>query len=422
MKKQTVEMRPAEIAVVGERYGDMSHVIMPIFDRKESVESVDIKDMLGYDEVMLVPMENNPEDSYAVAVKTEDRLRIGYVWMYQAPAVYRCVKNNRRKFIRARISRICSTAGVIMVVPEAEVSMTDIERNSKPLDMEWASDMPQERTSSTEHDLCIGLELLYEKLMRKAVWTPKLQHSIDDLLTLLPQDLSAHHYKEGFDVYNIMMQSDDERLRLQGEIMLQSFVHRGSKQCMEWWAENWLPSYFSETENSDLLRLFEEDGYTLERVEQLLEKAPYHLFTMYKTSRTQFATHLYYSSLPLKIYNRLLTLLAVRELMMMKGKGVIGNSKNAMQQELTADSGKDLFHFIHPAIGEEEANEIHDQVKRLVRHFKIQEICQYLKQLKMEKKILLPTNPAVTYEELTRIGMPTTEGYSIKTFSRFYVI
>ncbi len=34
----------------------------------------------------------------------------------------------------------------------------------------------------------------------------------------------------------------------------------------------------------------------------------------------------------------------------------------------------------------------------------------------------LPTNPAVTYEELVRIGMPSTEGYSIKTFSRFYVI
>ncbi len=315
MKDLNEKKLSVEIAVVGSRYGELAHVFKPIFDKQENVGLQDIRRAMNDDELVLMPIENNPYDRYAVAVMTLNRQRLGYVWMYQAPAIVRNLKHHRRKYMKVHLSRVCVSAGVIMVSPDDPMELSDIERFDKPLDMSWAEDLPQERNSLTEYTLCAGMELLYEELSKKPSWTPRLQQLIDEQLRMLPLDLSAHHYKEAFDVYNLMVQSDDETLQQMGEIMLSTFVHRGSEQQMEWWAENWLSSYFREVEDSSLLHIFEEDGYTLQRVEQLLEQAPCHLFTMYKTGRQQFAKSLYYAALPLKLYNRLLTLLAVWELM-----------------------------------------------------------------------------------------------------------
>ncbi len=346
MIRKQEEKTYAEIAVVGWRYGDLSHVMKPIFDKKESVEPKDIKGILGDDRVILM-LADSPHDKYAVTVSTPDMQAIGNVWMYQAPAVYRWLKHKRRKYLKGRVRRICAKAGVLMVVPELEVDMTDIERNSKPFDMEWASNLPMERVSKMEHNLCVSLQMLNEEISAHPSWNKELQHRIDALIELLPYDLSAHHYKEGLGLYNTMMQSDDSLMRLQSEIILSSFVHRGSSEQMEWWTEEWLPGYFKEAEKTSLLKAFEEEGYTLEKVEQLLSNAPEHLFTMYKTNKLQFAPHLYYSALPLKIYNRLLTLLAVRE-MMQKGRET--ENKEAAEKEETATDAE------VPGSAEEELN------------------------------------------------------------------
>lgn len=81
---------------------------------------------------------------------------------------------------------------------------------------------------------------------------------------------------------------------------------------------------------------------------------------------------------------------------------------------------EELFHFIHPSVDGSQEWQIHDEVKRLVKRQGIQEICQYLQQLADEKKIMLPQSLGVAYAELTRMGMPTGEGYSEKTFQKYY--
>lgn len=81
---------------------------------------------------------------------------------------------------------------------------------------------------------------------------------------------------------------------------------------------------------------------------------------------------------------------------------------------------KELFKYIHPAICDEEALHIHEEVKRLVIHYGIPEICQYLYQMAGEKKIMLPQMPSLAYNELVRMGMPTTTGYSEKCFQKYY--
>lgn len=81
---------------------------------------------------------------------------------------------------------------------------------------------------------------------------------------------------------------------------------------------------------------------------------------------------------------------------------------------------KELFHFVHPELNDEEAWRVHDAVKRVVKLQGIQMICQYLSQLRNEKKVLLPPNPSAAYTELVRMGMPNGEGFNETTFRKYY--
>lgn len=84
------------------------------------------------------------------------------------------------------------------------------------------------------------------------------------------------------------------------------------------------------------------------------------------------------------------------------------------------ERNEELFHFVHPELDETEAWRIHHAVKRVVKLQGIQMICQYLMQLKSEKKVLLPPNPSTTYTELVRMGMPDGEGFNETTFRKYY--
>ena len=97
------------------------------------------------------------------------------------------------------------------------------------------------------------------------------------------------------------------------------------------------------------------------------------------------------------------------------------------EAHVTAETEKDkckrdeeLFHFVHPEIEGDEAWRVHDAVKRVARLQGIQMICQYLSQLRNEKKVLLPPNPSAAYAELVRMGMPSGEGFNEITFRKYY--
>ncbi len=82
-------------------------------------------------------------------------------------------------------------------------------------------------------------------------------------------------------------------------------------------------------------------------------------------------------------------------------------------------AGKPTF-FIHPCVDAEQEWQIHDEIARMVARQGIQEICRYLSLLSDEKKVLLPQNAEKAYNELVRLGMPDGEGYSLKTFTKYY--
>lgn len=100
--------------------------------------------------------------------------------------------------------------------------------------------------------------------------------------------------------------------------------------------------------------------------------------------------------------------------------GSTGSPQDNDNEAQKGQRNEELFHFVHPKLDETEAWRIHDAVKRIVKLQGIQMICQYLTQLKDEKKVLLPPNPSAAYAELVRMGMPDGEGFNETTFRKYY--
>ena len=89
-------------------------------------------------------------------------------------------------------------------------------------------------------------------------------------------------------------------------------------------------------------------------------------------------------------------------------------------EDVFDEAPDELFHFIHPTVDVSQEKKIHDEITRLVKRYGIQDICQYLLEMRDEKKVLLPQSAEKLYNELVRLGMPDGEGYSLKTFMRYY--
>ena len=306
-----------EIIIVGSRYGELASVVKPLYAMMTPVTQRDIKEKLGGDVVYLSPTENQFDDD-AVGVFTVSQQLLGYVWMYQSYGLKQMLRNSGKRYVKAQISKMNTTFGLLMATSDGSWTL-DANVQDNTIDAPtWAIDLPEVLTSMTSQSLTLGLDLLSDELRESAAWSDRLRQRIDNVLRHLPLDLSASHCQECMEVYRQMKQSTIAEVRSHSELLLQTLVSRGSQQQMEWWTEHWLTDFFASAASGDLLRLYEADGWTLERVEELLRKAPERLFQLYLVNKYRFATSLYYSRLSQRTYDRLLTLLAVREAMLAK--------------------------------------------------------------------------------------------------------
>lgn len=101
-------------------------------------------------------------------------------------------------------------------------------------------------------------------------------------------------------------------------------------------------------------------------------------------------------------------------------KAAAGRKEEKDGEESKPNRDEEMFHFVHPELDEQEGWKIHNAVKRVVKLQGIQMICQYLIQLKDDRKVLLPPNPSAAYAELVRMGMPNGEGFNEITFRKYY--
>jgi len=82
-----------------------------------------------------------------------------------------------------------------------------------------------------------------------------------------------------------------------------------------------------------------------------------------------------------------------------------------------------LFKYIDPNITNDAQREhIHKVVKNLVRDRSVAEICDYLKEMRNKRELLLPPKPKPVFEELQRMGMPGEDvvGFGYKNFEKSY--
>lgn len=308
-------MNMNEIIIVGSRYGELASVVKPLYAMMTPVAQTEIKEKLGGDVVYLSPTDNQFDDD-AVGVFTVSQQLLGYVWMYQSYGLKQMLRNSGKRYVKAQISRMNTTFGLLMATSDGSWTL-DVNVQDNTIDAPtWAVDLPEVLTSMASQSLTLGLDLLSDELRESTAWSDRLRQRVDNVLRHLPLDLSASHCQECMEVYRQMKQSTIAEVRQHSELLLQTLVSRGSQQQMEWWTEHWLTDFFASAASSDLLRLYEADGWTLERVEELLRKAPERLFQLYLVNKYRFATHLYYSRLSQRAYDRLLTLLAVREAML----------------------------------------------------------------------------------------------------------
>jgi len=329
-------MNMNEIIIVGSRYGELASVVKPLYAMMTPVAQTEIKEKLGGDVVYLSPTDNQFDDD-AVGVFTVSQQLLGYVWMYQSYGLKQMLRNSGKRYVKAQISRMNTTFGLLMATSDGSWTL-DANVQDNTIDAPtWAVDLPEVLTSMTSQSLTLGLDLLSDELRESAAWSDRLRQRVDNVLRHLPLDLSASHCQECMEVYRQMKQSTIAEVRQHSELLLQTLVSRGSQQQMEWWTEHWLTDFFASAASSDLLRLYEADGWTLERVEELLRKAPERLFQLYLVNKYRFATHLYYSRLSQRAYDRLLTLLAVREAMLAKQASGPAEKREAEPEEMFSD-------------------------------------------------------------------------------------
>lgn len=310
-----------EIVIVGSRYGELADEMSLLYKMKDPIEMKDIRNALG-DVIVYLSPAKGLVDKQAVSVYTESSRRLGYVWMCQSHNIHAWMVENHQEYLGVRIKEVNTVANVLIAETLSPINLPKRKRCSTDIDYSWASNLPMLVPSIKIESLHMSIFLLNQALEEEQEWSDLLKLRIDNLLISLPLELSAYSNEACMELYLKMRASKIDEVRRQADYVLYSLVHRGSKEHINGWLENWLPDVFNNAAESDLLGMFEAANYTLERVEDLLHQAPEHLFHLFKVNRTKFAFTLYYASLPEELYNRLMTLLAVHELMLQKsGKG-----------------------------------------------------------------------------------------------------
>ena len=300
-----------EIIIVASLYGDFGDVLKPIYEIGKPIEKNDIKELLGNDVVYLCPRDNY-FDRYAVGVYTANQKLLGFIWMNQAPSIRHWMEINNKRYVAIHINRINTKERLIMAALPEGMTLERIER-SAGINDKWANDLPLVVTSIKQQGLELGLFRLKDELESKTEWDDDIKAMIDNVMQYLESDLSDNCYGDCNDVYKLMRKSPVKVIREKADWFVQKLASRGTTERTQWWIDKWLPLYMKEAYEENLMSIYKEGDYTLEKVKELLKSAPFDLFKLYKADRVKFVNKLYYSVLPQRIFYRLLTLLTVWE-------------------------------------------------------------------------------------------------------------
>lgn len=315
-----------EFIIVGIRHADYADRLAPWFEKGKPMEMANLKEITKTDVVYLTKsFYDHDPNTIGVFVSPEERL--GYLWTNQAYAMKEWMKSHKVERVRIRITRISTKHGFMVAKALKPIKLTIRPRESLFTYMDWAKDIPMVRNCWMAEKLNRSILMLEDRLEECDTWSDELWAMTDGVIELLSYDLSTLCFIKGVRLYLSMKDSPIEEVREQSDRLLYTMIHRGSPEMMKWWTEHCLAYYIHEVKNdAGFLKVFECANYTLERVKEVLQQAPDHLFPIYLGKKECFASALYYAALPHEVYTRLLTLLAVYEAMIEKNEGVKGSN------------------------------------------------------------------------------------------------
>ncbi len=303
-----------ELIITGGRHGDMPDCLTAPFADGDLVNADDIRSRIGC-EIVYLKRTHNDHDQYAIGVYTSSKKRLGFLWVNQSYAMYEWMLSHKVERVRARICRVSTRYGFMISKPVIPMKLTIRPSENVFLNMDWGMNVPKVQHCRMVDELNISMMMLEDALAENDAWNEELKMLIEDVIEHLPYDLSTLNVIRSVRLYVMMKDSQIREVRHESDRLLYAIIHRGSPEKMSWWLNSCLTQYFNDAREGSLLRMFECANFRLEQVEELLHQAPQQLYHYYLGDKDHFATHLLYSSLPYELYARLLTLIAVWEMM-----------------------------------------------------------------------------------------------------------
>ncbi len=303
------------LILVGTPMGEYAEELVPLFKNGISVGREDVSKYIDTVNIYLCSEYENPYDPvFCVAAFTENNKYLGHLWGQQSPTLHNYLVEHDEEPLRARVNYINGKARVL--VAECDIDLEfDKSTRAENLNYDWAKDIPFVFTGLNTQISDITFSKLEKEIKNAFILDNNIQSEIDNVMDYLSSDLSSRRLSAILRIYSMMKNSDAVDIRSESDYVLKKLIHRDSEVSMRNWQENWLPNYMKEAEKSNLLRKFLYHDWTIEMVNELLKKSPNDLYFSYLEDKYKFAKNLYYSALPYDVYCRLLTLIAVRELM-----------------------------------------------------------------------------------------------------------
>lgn len=313
MERLLINSTINNIYIVGMNHGDVSDKVKELFsatDDKHINATSLLGDMFKSNMVYLLPEEDNPFDSNAVAVYLESQERLGYVCRFHAPIVQKHIKKRGVGCISAHLTGFNKTAETISCHTE------DIELDEKPslsedTDDDWYLKIPVMSRSAEEKKLDMARKMLYCALQEKHEWNVYLQQHIKTCERLLWIDVSCEATVLNMDIFKLMSCSLIEEVREASQRFFRLSTDIGGDECCRRWAM-WFQSMFDSKDVKSITKKLKTQGKTLQDIEYSLSKFSQNLFSDYLENPSEFSKYIYYKNIPYQKYKRILTLLAVR--------------------------------------------------------------------------------------------------------------
>ncbi|MBQ2214744.1 MAG: hypothetical protein II416_00485 [Prevotella sp.] len=313
MNSKDIKTNINNIYIVGMNHGDVSEKVKELFSETEDKNlnaTIKLGDTFKSNMVYLLPEEDNPFDSNAVAVYLESQERLGYVCRYHAPIVQKHIKSKGVGCISAHLIDYNKTAKLISCQTE-DIEIDEKPSHSEDTDEEWYMNIPVMRRSADELKLDTVRNILYCALQEKHEWNDYLQNHIQTYERLIWLDLSKEASVLNMNIFFLMLNSPIHEVRDASQRIFRYTTDIGGEECCERW-NLWLQSMFESKNVKTITKKLNGLGKTLDDIECSLRKLSRDLFSEYTENASDFSKRLYYKNIPNKKYRRILTLLAVR--------------------------------------------------------------------------------------------------------------